>query len=274
MSMSLFDPSEQQYLSGFFDNLAEDKNEFILPTGFDFSTLLSSWNAPNFPDSQPKPQLQPYGLQPTPQHPYYHLPGTPHLSAPVSFHGPQSFSLPPEPHNAGIYLSPAIKYPQPCEQLSSLSDSSSGTPHCNINEQPANLAYSSVSFAPKGKPAAEPVQLSKKRPNALSRTNSEEDAKIPRLNKEPLKDDQRKANHIASEQKRRDIIRRGFESLSELVPGLKKTNCSKATILTRAADYMQEIEGKILELRKKKESIVAQLSGESSAPPALHRPLS
>lgn len=274
MSMSLFDPSEQQYLSGFFDNLVEDKNEFILPTGFDFSGLMPNWNAPNFPEPQPKPQLQHYGLQPSSQHPYYHMPGTPHLNAPVSFQGPQSFPIPPETHSTGIYMTPTIKYTQPCEQLSSLSDSSSSTPHCNISDPSVNVVYNPGSFVSERIPAPEPVQLPMKRPIELSRNNSEENTKIPRLNKEPLKDDQRKANHIASEQKRRDIIRRGFESLTELVPGLKKTNSSKATVLTRAADYMQEIQVKILELRKKKESMLMQLSATNGPSRlALSRPL-
>ncbi|KAI0244119.1 hypothetical protein L0F63_001657 [Massospora cicadina] len=252
LSTSLFDPSEQQYLSGFFDNLVEDKNEFILPTGFDFSALLSSWNSLNFPPPHPKSQL-PYGLQPDPNHSYY-FPGTSLLSAPVAFHAPQPYPLPPDSYRADIYVPSAIKYPQPCEQLSSLSDSSSSTPHGSIGDQVAIAATNPGGFAPEAKLAPE-VSL-------------EQCAKIPRL-KEPLKDDQRKANHIASEQKRRDIIRRGFESLSELIPGLKRTNCSRATVLGRAADYMHEVEGKILELKQKKAAMLAQLSAPTgSSPPA------
>lgn len=63
-------------------------------------------------------------------------------------------------------------------------------------------------------------------------------AKAPREN---LTDEQKRENHIKSEQKRRTLIKEGFDDLCELVPGLQGGGFSKSTMLSMAADFLQEL---------------------------------
>lgn len=63
-------------------------------------------------------------------------------------------------------------------------------------------------------------------------------AKAPREN---LSEEQKRENHIKSEQKRRTVIKEGFDDLCELVPGLKGGGFSKSTMLTLAAEWLEEL---------------------------------
>ncbi|KAF6834341.1 BHLH family transcription factor [Colletotrichum plurivorum] len=63
-------------------------------------------------------------------------------------------------------------------------------------------------------------------------------AKPPREN---LSEAQKRENHIRSEQKRRTLIKEGFDDLCDLVPGLKGGGFSKSTMLTMAAEWLEEI---------------------------------
>jgi hypothetical protein len=54
-----------------------------------------------------------------------------------------------------------------------------------------------------------------------------------KLAHELLSDDQKKANHIASEQKRRANIRIGFEKLVDIVPTLSNGHKSESLILQK-----------------------------------------
>ncbi|KAG0229061.1 hypothetical protein BGW42_001830 [Actinomortierella wolfii] len=64
---------------------------------------------------------------------------------------------------------------------------------------------------------------------------------------ELLTEAEKKANHIASEQKRRQNIRIGFDSLVEIVPTLSDCHRSEALILQKSVDYIQRL------LQQKKE---------------------
>ncbi|KAK0633380.1 hypothetical protein B0T14DRAFT_417225 [Immersiella caudata] len=55
-----------------------------------------------------------------------------------------------------------------------------------------------------------------------------------------LTEDEKKANHIASEQKRRMAIRQGFDRLTELVPGLEGLGRSEGTVLARTVEFLKE----------------------------------
>jgi len=55
-----------------------------------------------------------------------------------------------------------------------------------------------------------------------------------------LSEHEKKANHIASEQKRRQAIREGFDRLTELVPGLEGQGRSESVVLKKTVDYMRE----------------------------------
>ncbi|KAK9788342.1 putative BHLH domain-containing protein [Seiridium cardinale] len=55
-----------------------------------------------------------------------------------------------------------------------------------------------------------------------------------------LTEEEKKQNHIASEQKRRQAIRDGFDKLCELVPGLEGQGRSEGLVLNRTVEYMRE----------------------------------
>jgi len=54
-----------------------------------------------------------------------------------------------------------------------------------------------------------------------------------------LSEHEKKANHIASEQKRRQVIREGFDRLTELVPGLEGQGRSESVVLKKTVDYIR-----------------------------------
>ncbi|RLV95758.1 hypothetical protein JA1_000746 [Spathaspora sp. JA1] len=57
-----------------------------------------------------------------------------------------------------------------------------------------------------------------------------------------LSDEQKKAHHIASEQKRRENIRAEFDKIVSLTPTLTESeNRSELNILTKSADYIDEL---------------------------------
>ncbi|KAL2872741.1 basic helix-loop-helix domain-containing protein [Aspergillus lucknowensis] len=74
--------------------------------------------------------------------------------------------------------------------------------------------------------------------DATRKPRASQSSKAPREN---LTEEQKRSNHILSEQKRRNLIRQGFEDLCTLVPGLKGGGFSKSAMLTQAADWLEEI---------------------------------
>jgi hypothetical protein len=63
----------------------------------------------------------------------------------------------------------------------------------------------------------------------------------PKAARENLTEEQKRTNHILSEQKRRNLIRQGFEDLCILVPGLRGGGFSKSAMLTGAADWLEDL---------------------------------
>ncbi|KXG50564.1 uncharacterized protein PGRI_070550 [Penicillium griseofulvum] len=59
--------------------------------------------------------------------------------------------------------------------------------------------------------------------------------------RENLTEEQKRTNHILSEQKRRNLIRQGFEDLCTLVPALRGGGFSKSAMLTGAADWLEDL---------------------------------
>ncbi|XWW95334.1 hypothetical protein V2A60_003292 [Cordyceps javanica] len=55
-----------------------------------------------------------------------------------------------------------------------------------------------------------------------------------------LTEEEKKQNHIASEQKRRQAIREGFDRLTELVPGLEGQGRSEGLVLKKTVEYMRQ----------------------------------
>jgi hypothetical protein len=70
-------------------------------------------------------------------------------------------------------------------------------------------------------------------PTGTSKQESAADKEKPRLT-----DQEKKSNHIASEQKRRAAIREGFDRLTELVPGLEGQGRSESVVLQKTVDFM------------------------------------
>ncbi|KAK2758346.1 hypothetical protein FQN54_004194 [Arachnomyces sp. PD_36] len=59
--------------------------------------------------------------------------------------------------------------------------------------------------------------------------------------RENLSEEQKRTNHILSEQKRRNLIKQGFDDLCALVPELHGGGFSKSAMLTQAADWLEDI---------------------------------
>ncbi|KAH8705711.1 hypothetical protein BGW36DRAFT_422253 [Talaromyces proteolyticus] len=87
-----------------------------------------------------------------------------------------------------------------------------------------------------------------KRPKSSSggkfRRGSSEASSRKQTNKptrENLSEEQKRTNHILSEQKRRNLIKNGFDELCSLVPELRGGGFSKSAMLIQAADYLDEV---------------------------------
>ncbi|KAK9470956.1 uncharacterized protein V1510DRAFT_421597 [Dipodascopsis tothii] len=88
---------------------------------------------------------------------------------------------------------------------------------------------------------------------------------MPKSQKPPgelLTAEEKKANHIVSEQKRRQAIREGFDRLTDLVPGLTKAQSrSEAIVLQKALAFLRSELDEYEELRTK----IVSLGGEIPA---------
>ncbi|KAF9915594.1 hypothetical protein BX616_005812, partial [Lobosporangium transversale] len=83
--------------------------------------------------------------------------------------------------------------------------------------------------------------------------------------KELLTEEEKRANHIASEQKRRNTIRNGFKDMTEIIPDLKDVNSSKSTILFKAVDFIKHLERRNRNLQEKANLLEARLHSQKSA---------
>ncbi|KAI0008672.1 hypothetical protein F4779DRAFT_618310 [Xylariaceae sp. FL0662B] len=73
-----------------------------------------------------------------------------------------------------------------------------------------------------------------------ARSGSPQDGALAPDDKPRLTEEEKKQNHIASEQKRREAIRAGFDRLCELVPGLEGQGRSEGLVLKKTVDHMRE----------------------------------
>lgn len=71
--------------------------------------------------------------------------------------------------------------------------------------------------------------------------NSDVDAANQAADKPRLTEQEKKNNHIASEQKRRQAIREGFDDIADLVPGLKGQGRSEAIVLSGATAHIRKL---------------------------------
>ncbi|CAH1114412.1 unnamed protein product [Psylliodes chrysocephalus] len=92
-----------------------------------------------------------------------------------------------------------------------------------------------------------------KYPNNLTMGNSEDEEDIDSKSSPMSYKERRREAHTQAEQKRRDAIKKGYDTLQELVPTCQQPDVSgyklsKATVLQKSIDYIQ-----YLQMQKKKQ---------------------
>ncbi|CAO3588888.1 unnamed protein product [Absidia cylindrospora] len=89
-----------------------------------------------------------------------------------------------------------------------------------------------------------PPPRSRKRSCSINSTANSKKQKSEHYHhhKELLTEAEKRANHIASEQKRRSTIRTGFKDLTEIIPTLKNIHHSKSTVLFKAVDFIKHLD--------------------------------
>jgi len=78
-------------------------------------------------------------------------------------------------------------------------------------------------------------------PPSGKRRKSANAAAAAKAARENLTEDQKRENHIKSEQKRRTLIKEGFDDLGELVPDLRGGGFSKSAVLIMAGDWLEDL---------------------------------
>ncbi|GAN08088.1 hypothetical protein MAM1_0188d07595 [Mucor ambiguus] len=103
----------------------------------------------------------------------------------------------------------------------------------------------------------------RQRSSSISSANSSSDSKRQKHNnRDILTDDEKRVNHIASEQKRRNTIRLGFKELTDIIPTLKNINNSKSTILFKAVEYIKHLDKRNRGLREKISTLQVRMNVE------------
>ncbi|KAF9547508.1 hypothetical protein EC957_008345 [Mortierella hygrophila] len=155
----------------------------------------------------------------------------------------------PHPHHHNGYYSNGLSMNYTTEQIAE-SDEAMMSKLNNHNRHPYSDDQEDPSRA-----------LSPQQNNSLNQMQPRGPGK--KLPHELLTDAEKKANHIASEQKRRQNIRFGFDSLVEIVPTLSECQRSEALILQKSVDYIQRLLEQKNELKNKVRDLQVNL-GESA----------
>ncbi|RMZ71258.1 HLH transcription factor [Pyrenophora seminiperda CCB06] len=66
-------------------------------------------------------------------------------------------------------------------------------------------------------------------------------AAAQKTHRENLTEEQKRSNHILSEQKRRDLIKQGYKDLNEVVPAVRGGGLSKSQVLVEAANFLEKL---------------------------------
>lgn len=138
--------------------------------------------------------------------------------------------------------------PRPLPLTATLSPAQKATV-TSPNKRPSDSDSSSSSLPPPAstaKPSAGPSQKRQRRapktaikdieesPVPSRPTEADEDSESRMASERPrLSEQEKKNNHIASEQKRRMAIREGFDRLTEIVPGLEGQGRSESIVLKK-----------------------------------------
>ncbi|KAJ3045655.1 hypothetical protein HDV00_007780 [Rhizophlyctis rosea] len=116
----------------------------------------------------------------------------------------------------------------------------------------------------KRKEREEPESKSPASPRATSATSESADPDQKRPLKQLLTEEEKRANHIESEKKRRLNIRMGFDQLVEMVPTLSQCHRSEALILQKSVEYIENLNKKRSELTTQITSLRARLGEQAS----------
>ncbi|KAK3943526.1 hypothetical protein QBC46DRAFT_34660 [Diplogelasinospora grovesii] len=101
--------------------------------------------------------------------------------------------------------------------------------------RPRGKTELSVSVSPPGSGEMRPPPAPGKRRKSTPSSNAVKKAR------ENLTEEEKRENHIKSEQKRRVLIKEGYDNLTELVPGLKDGQQSKSEVLRMAHDFLDAL---------------------------------
>lgn len=72
----------------------------------------------------------------------------------------------------------------------------------------------------------------------------------PKSARQNLSEDQKRENHIQSEQKRRNLIKEGFDECKTMVPELRNVNPTKGAFLQTAAKFMRDLKERNAEMAR------------------------
>jgi hypothetical protein len=103
-------------------------------------------------------------------------------------------------------------------------------------------------------PKSRRFSSNKDRPRKLKAQGS-----MTKQGRENLTEEQKRTNHILSEQKRRNLIKQGFDDLCALVPELNGGGFSKSTMLIQAAEWLEDL----LRGNEQLKAQLAELKGQS-----------
>jgi len=109
-------------------------------------------------------------------------------------------------------------------------------PHAPFQTTVRPLSTPNPPRRPTSSSAKSPTKRRKPSPN-----DSIDQAALRKLPRENLSEEQKRSNHIQSEQKRRNLIKQGFHELEILVPELRSGGFSKSNMLVEAAKYLEEL---------------------------------
>lgn len=112
--------------------------------------------------------------------------------------------------------------------------------YAELDDSALRRAASDRRKAPKASPSIEPASPTGADRNG-KRKKSSGKAAASKAARENLSEEQKRENHIKSEQKRRTLIKQGFEDMESLIPGMKGGGFSKATMLTMATEWLESM---------------------------------
>lgn len=175
-------------------------------------------------------------------------------------------------HDRNIYLSssysPAPIYLQHGDQITvpftkKYNNMDSSSPRKQHQQQNKSIRQIRPMHVPETTYDTISTTNTRQRSNSVSSINSNFAAKRQKSNnRDILTDDEKRVNHIASEQKRRNTIRLGFKDLTDIIPTLKNINNSKSTILFKAVEYIKHLDKRNRGLREKISTLQVRMNVE------------